>query len=365
MSLLLASLVLAAAVPDGVREQVKWLSTTLDDQDAAAAEHTFPEGALFLWEFWGLGLENIAEQTREPGDVERAAKEVRRVLPKLDALLTHTPFKGEKDAAVRGGVIWFGGQNLLRGRLVMITGGGSADEVKRFHRDSAVLARAFAASPAGLLPSFAGLTWPVDNLFALESLKVHDALYGTKYFAPAWAKHARMMDAVTLKSGLPASFVSLDGRAKDVPRGCALSWTLMVLPRLDPVRAKALWAAYKRSFFSCGAVPCLVREYPPGVARKGDVDSGPIIGGYGVAATAFALGAARANEDTTTAWKLEATGELVGAAVMDGSGKRYLGGAVPFVDVLSLYVRTVPLGDTLAALTWQTTTSGDGSPELR
>jgi hypothetical protein len=94
------------------------------------------------------------------------------------------------------------------------------------------------------------------------------------------------------------------------------------------------------------------------VTRKGDIDSGPIVGGYGVAATAFALGAARANEDGTTAWQLETTGELFGAATLDGDGKRYLGGAVPFVDVLSLYVRTVPLGVTLASRTWQTTPSG-------
>jgi hypothetical protein len=171
---------------------------------------------------------------------------------------------------------------------------------------------------------------------------VHDALYGTTYFAAAWKKHAHTLDAVTGKSGLPASFVHLDGRARDVPRGCALSWTLSVLPRLDPERAKKMYSAYRSTFFSCTAVPCLVREYPPGAERKADIDSGPIIGGYGMAATGFALGAARANGDSATAFKLEMTGEMLGASMTDGDGKRYLVGAVPFFDVMALYVRTVP-----------------------
>jgi len=345
MNLALA-LVLAAGVPDPVRQQVKWLESTLTDDVATSNRLAFPEGELFTWEFWGLALLNIAETTGEPADADRAQREVRRLLPKLEPMLKHPPFAPMAKWPVRGGVVWFGGQNLLRGRLLALVPGTDA-EVERFHRDSATLAAAFEASKSGVLEAHPGLTWPVDSLFALESLQLHDRLYGTTYFEKAWAKHARTMDATTGRSGLPASFVHLDGRAKDVPRGCALSWTASVLPRLDPPRAAKLWAAYRASFFSCAMVPCLVREYPPGIERKADIDSGPIVGGYGVAATGFALAAARANGDTATALKLEATGELFGASVFDGRGKRYLGGSVPFFDVLSLYVRTVPEATTL------------------
>lgn len=344
--MLLTLAVLAATVPDPVRQQVKWLESTLSDEVATKNQFTFPEGELFTWELYGLALLNIAEQTHERDDVDRAAREVRKILPKLEPMLKHQPFKPMAGWAMRGGVIWFGGQNLLRGRLLALVP-GTPEEEKRFHADTATLAAAFEASKTGALEAHPGLTWPVDSLFALESLKLHDTLYGTKHFAPAWAKFARTMDATTYKSGLPASFIHLDGRAKDVPRGCALSWTLSVLPRLDPPRAKKLWETYRATFFSCTAVPCLVREYPPGVDRKEDIDSGPIIGGYGMAATGFALAAARANGDSVTAFKLEATGELLGASVLDGRGKRYMGGAVPFFDVLSLYVRTVPEATTL------------------
>jgi hypothetical protein len=344
--MLLTLTLLAAAIPDPVRQQVKWLEATLTDEAATKNQLAFPEGELFTYEFWGLALLNIAETSHEPTDRDRAAREVRKLLPELEPLLQHRPFAPMARWPLRGGVVWFGGQNLLRARLIALAG-GTDEELRRFHRDSATLASAFERSQTGALEAHPGLTWPVDSLFALESLKLHDALYGTRYFAAAWAKHAHTLDATTWSSGLPASFVSLDGRTTDVPRGCALSWTLSVLPRLDPARARKLWATYRSTFFSCTAVPCLVREYPPGVDRAPDVDSGPIIGGFGLAATGFALAAARANGDRATALKLELTGEMLGASVIDGRGKRYLGGTVPFFDVLSLYVRTVPEATTL------------------
>lgn len=348
MNALIAAAVLATTVPESVRQQVKWLEATLTDQTATQNQFTFPEGELFTWEFWGLALLNIAETTHEPEDVERARREVKRLLPKLEPMLKHQPFAPMASWPLRGGVIWFGGQNLLRARLIALApSDATQEEVARFHRDTATLAAAFEKSQSGVLEAHPGLTWPVDSLFALESLKLHDALYGTAHFAKAWAKHARTLDGATYKSGLPASFVHHDGRAKDVPRGCALSWSLAVLPRLDPPRAKKYWAAYRSTFFSCTVAPCLVREYPPGVDRKADIDSGPLIGGFGMAATGFALAAARANGDAATAHKLELTGELFGAAIVDGRGKRYLGGSAPFFDVLSLFVRTVPEATTL------------------
>ncbi len=139
-----------------------------------------------------------------------------------------------------------------------------------------------------------------------------------------------------------------------------------MLPRLDPARAKRMWAAYQREFFSCGLLPpCLVREYPRGVERPMDADSGPIVDGYGLAATGFALGAARANNDDTVASRLEATGELLGAATQDDRGKRYMAGAVPMFDVLSLYVRTVPRRATLPDRSCPTTTSAGVTRALR
>ncbi|MBS1149759.1 MAG: hypothetical protein H6Q89_1457 [Myxococcaceae bacterium] len=331
-----------AGFPEGVAQQVKWLEATLDDEDAAANQHAFPEGELFTWEFYSLALFNLAEETHAPEDVERAIKVARAVLPKMDAMLTHVPFSRMKARRLRGGICWFSGQNLVRARLVALAGErATAKEVQRFHDDSALLFGEFSRSKTAVLEAHPGQSWPVDSLFGFESLQLHDRLFGTAWFRAFDTWVAAMESTKDKATGLHVSFLHLDGRVRDVPRGCALSWSLAVLPRLHPRIAAEQWAAYKKSFFGCTAGVCLVREYPPGVDRAGDVDSGPVVNGYGMSATAFALAAARANGDRETAAALERLGESFGSPVVTAAGKRYLNGTVPMFDVLSLWVRTV------------------------
>ena len=328
--------------PEGVAQQVKWLEATLDDEDAAENQRAFPEGELFTWEFYSLALFNIAEQTKDPEDKARALRVARQVLPKMDAMLGHAPFSRMKERRLRGGICWFSGQNLVRARLVAMAGAQATDaETKRLNDDSALLFSELARSKTAVLEAHPGQSWPVDSLFGFESLQLHDRLFGTTYFS-VFDKWVAAMEATKdPATGLHVSFLHLDGRARDVPRGCALSWSLAVLPRLHPRLAAEQWAAYKKGFFRCLGGVCGVREFPEGVDRKGDVDSGPIVNGIGLSATAFALAAARANGDQPMVTSLERLGESFGSPVVTDAGKRYLDGTVPMFDVLSLWVRTV------------------------
>jgi hypothetical protein len=141
-----------------------------------------------------------------------------------------------------------------------------------------------------------------------------------------------------------ASFHHLDGRPRDVPRGCAMGMSLAVLPRMEGAFSAAQWRAWRRTFFGCAGGLCLVREYPPGHdTRRADLDSGPILGGYGMSATAFGLAAARASGDAETAAALRRVGTLLGLPAVTPWGLRYWGGAVDLFQVLALWTRSVPL----------------------
>lgn len=355
-----ATHVLEVALPDrpgkigiDTRMQLRWLSRSLTDSDAEFAQKLFPEGELFTYEFYGLALENVAETTRDPEDIATAAREVRAMLPKIDRLLTHAPFDQMAHAPVRGGICWFAGQNLLRGRLIALVGDADPAEVKRFHDDSVILARAFAASASGVLEAYPGMSWPVDSLFGYRSLQIHDGLYATKLFTTFGRFKDTMRRFQDRATGLMPSFVYLDGRPRDVPRGCALSWSLAVLPGLDPGYAAEQWAAYRRGFARCAGGLCLFREYPTGLVRGPDSDSGPIVGGLGMSASAFGLAAARATGDMDSAESLRRTGELLGMPALSWWGKRYLGGRIALFDVLSVWTRTVPTpAATAGAFAW-------------
>jgi hypothetical protein len=328
-------------VPWDVRLQARWVEGLLERVDTRDSAW-LPQGELFVLTLAGASLQNIAETTRDPEDIARAQRVVRALLPRLEPLLKRGPYKHV--AMPRGGVCWFGGQNLLRGRYLALAGPDAPpEEVRRFHADSATLHRLFLASPNALLPTHPGQTWAVDNLFGYESLVLHDRLYGTRY-GDALAPLLRLLERTRHRpTGLMASFHHLDGRPRDVPRGCAMGMSLAVLPQLAGDFSASQWRAWRRTFFGCAGGLCLVREYPPGHTRRADLDSGPILGGYGMSATAFGLAAARASGDAETAAALRRVGTLLGLPAVTPWGLRYWGGAVDLFQVLALWTRTVPL----------------------
>ena len=105
-------------------------------------------------------------------------------------------------------------------------------------------------------------------------------------------------------------------------------------PRWRPTSSRSLIArspvklldAAKRSLYDTVLGFGAMREYPKTHAGRGDADSGPIVMGFGVSATGFALGAARAAGDEELYRHLYATVELFGAPGERGGVRRYTSG---------------------------------------
>ncbi|UCG58889.1 MAG: hypothetical protein JSU70_05120, partial [Phycisphaerales bacterium] len=92
-------------------------------------------------------------------------------------------------------------------------------------------------------------------------------------------------------------------------RGCSSQWGVVWAPMLWPETAKRWYEAFEEHFWQerWGAVG--FREFPKS-AQSGrtyiDVDSGPVVAGFGAAASAFGVGAARANGRFDHAYPLSA-----------------------------------------------------------
>jgi len=74
-----------------------------------------------------------------------------------------------------------------------------------------------------------------------------------------------------------------------------------------PKEAKRLWASYVRNYKRDYILFAGFREWPPGINRKEDMDSGPVIFGVGAAATGLALRASSAMGDKITYFQLRNT----------------------------------------------------------
>jgi hypothetical protein len=200
------------------------------------------------------------------------------------------------------------------------------------------------ASPHGLLDEYPGQCYPADVLPAIAAIRRADSVLGTDHSEFA-ARAIRGFQGMCLdeNTGLPAYLVdSKTGQAKDSARGAGMSFMLIWARELWPQTAREWYAEYEEHFWQRGRWFAGFREYPKGIDAGrfvfDDVDAGPVIDGYGVAACAFGIGAARvmarpdhlyplATQAITASWPLP-DGTLLGPRILSiRSDAPYLGEA--------------------------------------
>lgn len=252
----------------------------------------------------------VAAARRDPALRDAARACVDRALRLADRLRP----RGGGEPTNQG--LWLSHFTLLLGARDRL--GGCADPAR--HR---ALAEALAArtlrEPTRHVPSYPAtrLRWPADQTATLAALARHDRAHGTRLAqAPvdAWRAYvlARAMDR---KLGLPWSEVTGRGPGARSPRGCALSWQTRYLREFDPALAARWWNDYREHYLVDRVILVGFREWPPGVSRPADSDSGPIVNGVGAAATALAIPAARAMGDDLLANRIEGTAKIIGVTV--------------------------------------------------
>lgn len=192
---------------------------------------------------------------------------------------------------------------------------GACPDATLHERLAAGLASRSTADPFAHVPSYRASTlrWPADQAALLAALRRADAGHGTALLVEPLAAFTTFIDAKGLhRSGLPVSEVTGKGPGASYPRGCAQAFISRYLAEVDPARATAWWKTYRAQYLvrlPLGVVG--FREWPPGVDRGGDMDSGPIVLGIGASASALGISAARAQGDEALAKELEASADRV------------------------------------------------------
>ncbi|MBI1947322.1 MAG: hypothetical protein HYS27_16630 [Deltaproteobacteria bacterium] len=213
-----------------------------------------------------------------------------------------------------------GQHGLWLTHLALILGDGDRtgpclDE--RVHRQVANgLARASLADPMAHAPSYPGRKerWPADQAATLAALARFGTAHGGRLLSEPLSHYlSTVVRTSAVDDNLPRSEIHGYGTGK-LPRGCALSYSLRYLAEIDPMIPRTWWEQYQERYLVDRGLLVGFREWPPGVDRKADVDSGPIVAGVGAAATAFGIATARAMGDRVLAARLEATADLVAVA---------------------------------------------------
>ena len=279
------------------------------------------EWGLFTLSFSTYALANLA--ARQPDLRAEAAATIGQAIRVALTDPIRQPFMDELPPALPSSVLYLGHLNLMLGCHRQLVPGSP---YRRLHDSlSAALAARYQQEPSGNLMSYPGRRWLPDNTVALASLALHSRLTGSTYGAvgPRWVARARRA-WLAPTTGLLASMVDSAGHPSEEPRGSHLGWSIWFLAQVDSGFARQQYARYQRYHSTNLGVVRLYREFASGYATgAGNVDSGPLILGYGIPATAFALADAVALGDYRNAQRLRRVVRLGSREIREGNELRY------------------------------------------
>lgn len=323
----------------------RWAETELSPESFATGSRRFDgEWRFGTYMMAAMGFGQVALEHPE----ERGAS-LARMERCLDAMLAD-------DVAVFDREAW-GGEGALagaRGHAAYLGYAGLALGLHRALRPSsrfsgigdrfvAALATRIEHSPTGFVETYPGEVYPVDNAAALGAIALHAKATGREA-PPALAKGlAALKRAIDRETGLLVQAVGVDdARPRDAARASGTALASYFLAYADVPTSRALWDAIERRQLRTVLGFGVVLE-----GSSGDIDSGPVVFGFGVSATGFSIGASRIHGARDAFASLYATAHLFGAPFDEGGARTHAtGGAIG--DAILFAMTTAPRLERLA-----------------
>lgn len=204
-----------------------------------------------------------------------------------------------------------------------LTGNPKYEALLRGQTES--LANELDQSPHGRLDDYPGQCYPVDILPAIAAIYRADEVLGTDHteFVQR-AVRAFQGNAVDELTSLPAYMAdSRTGQGYGPARGVGITFMLIWAPRLWENTAQEWYASYDHHFWQSEWTTAGFREFskelPNGPWWFIDVDAGPVMAGYGTAASTFAIGTTRTYNRFDQAYPLSAEALAASWPLPDGT----------------------------------------------
>ncbi len=253
-----------------IKNQVHYLSHILDKGYDDVLQKRFPEGKLFSNCLLALSIIEFSEQY-DQANPELAFK-VDRSIQRIQSEKAQSNFDKELDIVY--GVFYQGWSNLLYSSYIKST----------LFKYSAIKKNVISTSEyiesriekvqldsLRILDSYRGSYWPADNMIAVSSL-TNDSI------KVAW------IDLLKKTSTHPSGLIHHAGRQDSVIRGSSSAMIAHCLLISDFIDATGYNERFKEIFVDRFLEVQLVKEHEA-ASGLSDIDSGPIVFGYGASAT--------------------------------------------------------------------------------
>lgn len=190
---------------------------------------------------------------------------------------------------------------------VAIARASDSDADRAVLRERADVVHSALTQPDSPFPaSYPGQFWPCDSVVAAGALAQAIALLDLPWRQDLAAWRKRALAAADPDTGLLPHQVDDRAGAVTRARGSSQAVIQTFWPAVDGVVGVKddQWQRFSDSFVTSKAGLVGILEYPAGTGGDADVDSGPLIFGVTLSASAVGLAAARANGDRDLAGRL-------------------------------------------------------------
>ena len=334
--------------PGRENAQIRFLARALDSGAGEQMQAYFPEGEFFSWVLTGLAAGRLAEQGT---DVDANMAVVLAAVANSGRPEVANRF-GSGHRGVEHGAFYHGWRLLLLVQQAKVT--GDQAQLDQLSTEATALLAALDAPDEPPLTSYPGTSWPCDLVVAMAAIHQADELRPILGLADATERFTtRLDDWRDPATGLIGHVLHPDGTASGA-RGSSQAIINSYLRDFAPDLANAEWHRYTELFVTSSYGLVGLREYPAGTPGGGDVDSGPLIGGVSLSASAVSLGAALRNGDLELADRLNRQAELLGAPLpwrgdAGLNGRAFAFGLLPVGDAFVVDARTQPVGVSTAS----------------
>ncbi|MCP5099160.1 MAG: hypothetical protein GY943_26700 [Chloroflexi bacterium] len=294
----------------------------------------FPEGYFFSYMLYGLtwvdvGLQSPAESTLR----QQGLAEARWAYQHIHSDQGRAPFSASLTPP--HGMFYEGWKNYLLTGILLLQPSDQLDtnELQAFQASAQTIADAISHSSTPFIPSYPGAAWPVDTLPAIVSLRGYTHLVDGRYEPTIanWLKKVQTLHDPKIGL-LPHRTDYQTGHLLDGTRGTSQVLMLRFLAEIDPELAATQYQTFRDQFVVTRMGLPGILEFPKSRSGSGDIDSGPLLAGVSLSATAVFLGTARRFNDHELATAIWQGGEALGMAITTNKGRRYALGALPIGD---------------------------------
>jgi len=323
-------------------KQLNYLEYELDDGVDFEMQRLYPEGFFFSNLLYGLAWCEFAVDLPEGSTLKnKAVNEAISSLDKLKQDYCRQSFN--KNLPLQFGAFYFSWTNYLRAKILMLSNSfpGRDRIISEFNFNCDTLSKIILTSESPFFESYPEQYWPADILPGIASLSLHNKLFNNKYDSTI-AYWFDMVESIKNPGVIifPHS-VNSKGVALQSARGSSLGLILILLKEIPEIDAGGIYALYNRVYRTSFLGLPMIKEYSGNNYREGDIDSGPVICGYGSVATIIGSGVFRRYGELGLTEQFNQTIEFLGFPYEDSEKKIYLAGRMPMADFFIAWVKSL------------------------